>query len=114
MDLDTKIENSINHLTNFRNISKFDLKIEEYKNILKETLFLTYVTHQFMKFKQVLYILHGKFPDLYIERYIYFKEINQNIYNLTFQEMDINIDKKLELEKEFNKFQKLYHSLVKK
>ncbi|CAG8678223.1 17392_t:CDS:1, partial [Cetraspora pellucida] len=62
----------------------------------------------------VLHILHEKFPDLYMERYIYFEEINQNIYNLIFQEMDINVDKKLELEKEFNEFQKLYHSFVKR
>jgi len=47
MDLDIKIENFINYLTNFINISKYDLKIEEYKNILKETLYLTYSKHRF-------------------------------------------------------------------
>ena len=61
MDLDIKIENFINYLTNFINISKYDLKIKEYKNIFKRNLYLTYLIHRFMKFKNILYIFYDKF-----------------------------------------------------
>ncbi|CAG8830938.1 13355_t:CDS:1 [Cetraspora pellucida] len=100
-----KINNNIDYLNNnFNYLNNFTInERNEYKNILSETLYLTYSSHRLDDFKELIEIVNEKFSDMYNEKY-------KNFTFLTFRDMVESVYDKLKLEIEYKEFQKYPHN----